>query len=116
MKFDEKKQEKALMKAESLANEFDPEEAEEFAQKHQGAAWYDNFKLLYGMVTDSGFKLSKQASLTIAGALAYVVLPIDIIPDFIPGVGFIDDIFVIGFVIKSLSDEIERYKAYKGKL
>ena len=50
--------------------------------------------------------------IAIAGALAYVVLPIDIIPDFIPGVGFIDDIFVVGIVMKSISDEIERYKSY----
>lgn len=50
----------------------------------------------------------------IAGALAYVVLPIDIIPDFIPWVGFIDDIFVVGFVMKSIDDDIQRYKAFKG--
>lgn len=43
--------------------------------------------------------------LAIAGALAYVVLPIDVIPDFIPGVGFLDDVFVIGMVMKSISDE-----------
>jgi len=116
MQFDEKKQKKALIKAEKLAEDFDAEEAEAFAQKHKGTAWYDSFIILYNMVTDSDFKLSKQAYLTIAGALAYVVLPIDIIPDFIPGVGFIDDVFVIGFVMKSLSDEIERFKLYKEKV
>jgi uncharacterized membrane protein YkvA (DUF1232 family) len=64
------------------------------------------------MVTSKEFKISKTAYIAIAGALAYVVLPIDIIPDFIPGVGFIDDIFVVGIVMKSISDEIERYKSY----
>ena len=114
MQFDENRQTKALKKAESLAGEFDPEEAEAFAEKHKGASWYAQFKLLYDMVTDREFKVSPQAYLTIAGALAYVVLPIDVIPDFIPGVGFVDDIFVLGFVLKSLSDEIERYKNFKG--
>ena len=112
MQFDDEKKNKALIKAESMAYDFDPEEAEQFAQKHKGAKWYDDFVLLYDMVTDKKFKISKTAYIAIAGALAYVVLPIDIIPDFIPGVGFIDDIFVVGIVMKSISDEIERYKTY----
>ena len=112
MNFDQDKQKKALQKAESMADEFDPEEAEQFAQKHRGAKWYDDFVLLYTMVTDKKFKINKTAYIAIAGALAYLVLPTDIIPDFIPGVGFIDDIFVISIVMKSISDEIERYKAY----
>ncbi len=113
MQLDEEKKRKALAKAESLADEFDPKEAEEFAQKHQSAKWYNDFKLLYDMVTDDNFKISHQTYLMIAGALAYVVLPIDIIPDFIPGVGFVDDVFVVGMVMKSISDEIERYKEYR---
>ncbi len=45
----------------------------------------------------------------IAGALAYIVFPIDIIPDFIFGVGFFDDAFVLGTVMKKLSAEIQKY-------
>jgi|LGVE01.1.fsa_nt_gb uncharacterized membrane protein YkvA (DUF1232 family) len=112
MNFDQEKKTKALEKAKTLADEFDPEEAEQFAQKHRGAKWYDDFVLLYNMVTDKKFKINKTAYIAIAGALAYVVLPIDVIPDFIPGVGFIDDVFVVGIVMKSISDEIERYKSY----
>ena len=116
MQFDDKQQTKALQKAESLADEFDPEEAEEFAQKHKGAKWYDDFVLLYEMVTAKGFSLNTTTYIAIAGALAYVVLPIDIIPDFIPGVGFIDDIFVIGIVMKSISGEIDRFKSQQGEV
>ena len=114
MQLDEKQQEKALQQAKKLADDFDPEEAEAFAKKHKEASWYEQFKLLYEMVTDKTFQVSTQTYVMIAGALAYVVLPIDVIPDFIPGVGFVDDIFVLGFVLKSLSDEIERYKNFKG--
>ena len=110
MNFDEEKKNKALIKAEEMADEFNAEEAEEFAQKHKGAKWYEDFVLLFKMVTDKDFEISGGAYLAIAGALAYVVLPIDVIPDFIPGVGFLDDMFVIGVVMKSVADEIERYK------
>ena len=114
MQFDDEKKHKALIKAETLAEEFDAEEAEAFAQKHKGAKWYDDFVLLFKMVTDKEFDISKTAYIAIAGALAYAVLPIDVIPDFIPGVGFVDDVFVIGMVMKSISEEIARYKAFRG--
>ena len=84
MELDEKKREKALIKAEKLANDFDPKRAEEFASKHQTQKWYDDFILLYRMITDKDYKLTKKTYLVIAGALAYVVLPLDVVPDFIP--------------------------------
>lgn len=110
MKFNK---DQALEQAKSLAVDFDPEKAEKFAGKHTDKKWYSDFKLLYDMITDDGFTLDTSVYLAIAGALAYVVFPIDMIPDFIPGVGFIDDIFVVGMVMKSVSDEIERYKSHR---
>ncbi len=110
MQFDKNK---ALIKAERMAEDFDAKEADEFAKKHTNKSWYDDFKLLYDMVTDGDFKIDTSTYIAIAGALAYVIFPIDIIPDFIPGVGFIDDVFVVGFVMKNISEEIERYRTYR---
>ncbi len=110
MQFDKNK---ALIKAERMAEDFDVKEADEFAKKHTNKSWYDDFKLLYDMVTDGDFKIDTSTYIAIAGALAYVIFPIDIIPDFIPGVGFIDDVFVVGFVMKNISEEIERYRTYR---
>jgi len=108
---DEQKQ-KALQHAESLAVEFDAQKAEEFAVKHQDANWYDDFRLLYRMITDDTYEVDTKTYLIIAGALAYVILPIDVIPDFIPIVGWLDDAFVLSYVINTLYEEIERYKAH----
>lgn len=104
---------KALKKAKSMANDFDAKEAGVFIKKHTDKEWYRNFKLLYDMITDKHFSLDSSTYLAIAGALAYVVFPIDVIPDFILGVGYIDDVFVVGMVMKSISDVIERYKTYR---
>ena len=114
MKFTETQKEKALKLSEKLSSDFDEKETEEFAKKHTGSPWYHNFKFLFSMITDKEYAVDKKTYLMIAGALAYVVFPIDIIPDFIPGVGFLDDAFVLGFVIKQLSDEINQYKIFKG--
>lgn len=43
--------------------------------------------------TDSATPLPIRA--TLFGALAYFVLPVDAIPDFIPGLGFTDDAAVV---------------------
>lgn len=53
----------------------------------------------------------RKAKLTIAGALGYLILPVDLIPDFIPAVGFADDSAVIVYavyqVISHIDDEVK---------
>lgn len=53
--------------------------------------------------------------LVIAGLL-YFVMPIDFIPDFLPGIGYVDDISVIIAIFKSISGDIRAFEEYeKGK-
>lgn len=73
----------------------------------------NDFLTLISMVKDTAkgdFRLTGIELATIIGAIAYVVLPIDAIPDLIPLAGFGDDIGVVGLVLKQVSDAIERYK------
>jgi len=42
-------------------------------------------------------------------AIIYFVNPFDVIPDFIFGIGFLDDAAVIAFVINAIREEIERF-------
>lgn len=44
-----------------------------------------------------------RLKMTIAGALLYLILPSDIIPDVIPGIGLIDDVSVILMVFNEVS-------------
>jgi uncharacterized membrane protein YkvA (DUF1232 family) len=48
-------------------------------------------------------KTPLQAKAILMGALAYFVLPIDVIPDFIAGFGFTDDATVLYAAIRSVS-------------
>ena len=57
-------------------------------------------RLLYGLVTDS--RVANVDKLVLAGAIAYILMPIDIIPDFIPFIGEVDDVFVLILAIQRL--------------
>lgn len=39
---------------------------------------------------------------TLIGALGYVIFPFDLCPDLIPGIGYLDDIAVMGLVLGNL--------------
>ena len=49
----------------------------------------------------------------LTGALIYVLSPIDLILDFIPGIGFLDDAVVIGLAIKLAQPDLEKYRTWK---
>jgi uncharacterized membrane protein YkvA (DUF1232 family) len=44
---------------------------------------------------------------TLVGALAYFVLPIDIVPDFLAGLGFTDDAAILYAALRSVAGAIE---------
>ncbi len=50
-------------------------------------------RLLYGLITDS--RVNAVDKLVVAGAIAYILLPMDIIPDFVPFLGEVDDVFLL---------------------
>lgn len=79
----------------------------------------DILKLQVAYVTDiakGNYKDYDKANwVIIVAALLYVVSPIDFIPDFIPGLGWTDDISVILYVFKKMGDELDLYQLWKNK-
>lgn len=49
----------------------------------------------------------------IAGALVYVLNPLDLIPDLIIGVGLMDDAGVVALCLKVVESDLMRYAAWK---
>jgi len=74
------------------------------------SALLKNVGTLYRMLTDRRFSMQWSTRAMILGALVYFILPTDATPDFIPVVGYIDDTLIVGWVIKRLAREIDRYK------
>ncbi|MFA7165498.1 MAG: DUF1232 domain-containing protein [Desulfoplanes sp.] len=46
----------------------------------------------------------------ITAAVAYVIMPVDLIPDFIPIIGLTDDATVVTFVLNTLGSRLEAYR------
>ncbi|SMB98763.1 protein of unknown function DUF1232 [Hymenobacter roseosalivarius DSM 11622] len=47
--------------------------------------------------------------------LLYVLSPIDLVPDFIPVIGFLDDLSLISWFISKFQGEIARFQAWESK-
>ena len=57
-------------------------------------------RLLGGLLTDRRVALVDK--LLVIGAIAYIVTPVDLIPDFIPFFGEIDDVYVLVLALQRL--------------
>jgi uncharacterized membrane protein YkvA (DUF1232 family) len=57
-------------------------------------------RLLGGLVTDR--RVNPVDKLLVAGAIAYILLPTDFIPDFIPFLGEVDDVFILVMALQRL--------------
>ena len=57
--------------------------------------------------------VSTKTMVTLVAAVLYFVVPMDVIPDFFLGWGFIDDMAVMGYVFSQLTEEVEAFKTWQ---
>ena len=75
-----------------------------------------DLKDLYALFVDSikgRYKLHPAITGIIGGGLLYFIVPLDLIPDYIPVVGLLDDFAVLSAIIHSLQDELTEYRKFK---
>lgn len=57
--------------------------------------------------------LPKRSLLYILGAIIYFVMPFDLIADFIPGIGMVDDAFVVSYVMNAIRMDIDAFRKWE---
>jgi len=59
--------------------------------------------------------ISPKALVSIVAGLMYFLSPVDAIPDFIPGLGMLDDIAVLAWLMKVFDDELAAFRAWRNR-
>lgn len=81
-------------------------ESEERSLLRELAMLLPNFmRLAKGLLTDR--RVPARRKLLLAALAAYLVSPIDVIPDFIPGLGQMDDVLVVVLVLHGLLSSVD---------
>ncbi len=68
--------------------------------------------VVLNMINDDEWQLSDEERRQVLSALAYLVDSEDLIPDHVPGLGFLDDAIYAEIVITELRNEIEPYEEF----
>ena len=69
-------------------------------------------QVLINMVTDKDWNLQDKDRKRVIVAMAYFQQPDDLIPDKIPGIGFLDDAIMIEIIERELEPEVSTYRDF----
>jgi len=75
-------------------------------------------QVLYALFKDTvngKYKMPPVSVAMIGGGLLYFILPADLIPDFIPVIGYLDDLAILTTIMNSLQKEISDFRLWKEK-
>ena len=80
--------------------------------------FFKQLGLLFELIKDWGSGRYQDIPWTTIAAIAFAILyfinPYDAIPDFIPGVGYLDDAGVISLVLLGFANDVKNYINWKG--
>lgn len=57
--------------------------------------------------------INSQALLAVVAALVYFLAPLDAVPDWLLGIGLLDDLAVLAWVLRTWEDELQRYADWR---
>jgi len=83
------------------------------------ARLFQDLKLLIPLIKDywkgTYRDVSVKSIVIFVVALAYIISPIDLIPDYIIGLGQIDDAVILGLSLYFLEKDLRKYKEWKDR-
>ncbi|MDY7024868.1 MAG: DUF1232 domain-containing protein [Pseudomonadota bacterium] len=118
---------KAKAEAQRLAQDGRQDEVKRLADKAQAKAnkekgriheLWDEINTMIEMikaVSSGRFKLDTKMYVTLIAVVLYFIMPFDIIPDFLVGLGFVDDLAVLGWGIVRLRTHLDDFRVWQAQ-
>lgn len=82
------------------------------------AVWTDlktALRLLIAWTRRSYRQVSAGALVILVASLVYFVTPLDVIPDTLGAIGFVDDVAVIGTAVETVREELDQFRAWESE-
>lgn len=95
--------------------------AEEKAEKHRSVLHYvwDDLSAMFRMVgtwsTGKYTRIPMRTLLFSVGTILYFINPLDVLPDILPTLGYVDDVAFIGYTAISFRSDIKRFLLWEEK-
>ena len=72
------------------------------------------FRLVKAYAAGQYRDISLESLGLIVASIIYFVMPLDVLPDFIVGLGFIDDAALFAWTLRSVANDLERFIQWEG--
>src|SRR5690606_15890914 len=73
----------------------------------------DALRLVRAYAKGSYRDISWRSLLTLVAAVVYFVMPVDLVPDFILGLGLLDDAAILAWTLRTLNQDLEQFLAWE---
>ncbi len=73
----------------------------------------DALRLVRAYARGSYRDISWRSLLILVAAVVYFVMPVDLVPDFILGLGLLDDAAILAWTLRTLNQDLERFLAWE---
>lgn len=99
--------EEVISKAQALCNEMESASLPDFVKTR-----LESLETLISALLDEEWQIPEDERAEILTSLAYFSEPHDLVPDNIPGLGYLDDAIMIELVIQDMSLDLEAYTSF----
>ena len=104
---------KVILVLNETANKLASKESGDNKFKQLFSVAYTLVRLVRNYVGGSYREVETSTIVSGLGVLLYVLSPIDLVPDFIPVVGFLDDLALISWFVGNFQGELEKFREWE---